>query len=643
MDLETETSALESIGDNDVVCSANLSVGDDVKSGSNGSYDHYDDGCDLNSNGNGHPLPSLDPVETEEDAHKLNSDKNGYVKLQSESNSLHSNHSTSGECVEAVTAINSAGNGSENDQSVLASPSSPQKVLPGSPGQSPLATGTKGKGLKKWRRIRREVTKDSTASLDVTKVLKRGSENFQNSSDVAPEMKQKSEGSISSTIALIDNTVGADTFSMDGPNSSYEGVGGSTFNVGADSDNSKDRSSKSSTAASAPRHRHDASRVSGHSREKQRMKHLVGKSPVNASQRLQQAAFQANTCKKPWVEAVNMDKENSYSSLESDSRSYISVFMQGSSSVMNNGHGERLMGYDSEHGYDGPAGEQFSVDGRPTGSNTSVREIEEFSQSDAASSWQVRGRSENDQLSGNGDPLVDSVRMLLSAQEALEQEIKKIGELGKDLLPVNDNSIRAVPSNWATPEDAARGDSDSMEAKSTIQAQNIQELEKKLEEAFSMLKEKESRIAELEAAVNDVKQSNEDLRRSVEMQQKKHKETETEMEGLFKQKMEAEAKYLAAEDKRMAAEKQMNLLLGEQKSPVSTQSPAKTDITETKPEMSKDKAEAAISTQIEIRKMRTKAAKFSLVFLVQLILLILLLNFFASQFLPKSEMQFRHF
>ncbi|GFS31688.1 hypothetical protein Acr_00g0018600 [Actinidia rufa] len=75
--------------------------------------------------------------------------------------------------------------------------------------------------------------------------------------------------------------------------------------------------------------------------------------------------------------------------------------------------------------------------------------------------------------------------------------------------------------------------------------QKVNLLESKLEEVNAVLEEKEAKVIELECALTNNESPKEEMRRTVESQQKKYGEMEAELEGLFKQKIEAEVEYLA--------------------------------------------------------------------------------------------------
>ncbi|XP_042947551.1 WPP domain-interacting protein 2-like [Carya illinoinensis] len=73
----------------------------------------------------------------------------------------------------------------------------------------------------------------------------------------------------------------------------------------------------------------------------------------------------------------------------------------------------------------------------------------------------------------------------------------------------------------------------------------VKSLEGKLEKTGAILEEKDCRIAEREATISISKSPKEESSRNIGLQEEKYREIETELEGLFKQKIEAEVKYLA--------------------------------------------------------------------------------------------------
>ncbi|CAI9760347.1 unnamed protein product [Fraxinus pennsylvanica] len=271
----------------------------------------------------------------------------------------------------------------------------------------------KGNGLRKWRRIKRDTNKGGDNIFETGKILIESLSNpGPNSSkrmQFSEEMKQKNEGSVSSTNAVERNLNGFVILDDSGL------VIGPTLFTGMDSENSGDLSSKSSTAASAPNSRNQMSKVAGLPQDKIRMKSLSGKNLSNSVQREQQRKGHIDTSKKARGNRAKIKKENARSSVESDSRSSNFAFIQGRYSVMSNG-----MQNGSSINYDGQNGDDLSF---------VVKEE----------------RRENPDSAADHDPLVESIIALQSAQEALEKEVQKFREIGKEDVQAND-SIQDFPS-----------------------------------------------------------------------------------------------------------------------------------------------------------------------------------------------------
>ncbi|KAK2639960.1 hypothetical protein Ddye_027755 [Dipteronia dyeriana] len=502
MDLKTEFSALESVEDNEVV---NLGT---VKDNGSCSYEN-------NMLGDGE-IPDANVAAVDD------------------------HHEEGGENVQQSSSPSSA----------IKSPSSPHGVLPPT---------MKGYGLKKWRRIKRDVIKDAGPSVDSSKVLKRSSSGAGNPNPNKPihmspvDIRQSSEGSVGSI-----NVGAIDGFAVHGSSLDSRFAVGSAFAAGTDSENSEDRSSKSSTAASAPKMRYELPAVMGNARERNRTKNLSGKSGGIPTQRVQQGKNRVESSKKPRGEKVKIEKENSHSSMESDSRSS-NFFMQGAYSANSNGKpSDRSMNYDGENSDDAHACERQFSEEVQTGYKDNVGEIEDLSQEDLAVDLAWDAKEENHHSpETDRDPLVESIQTLQSVQEALEKEILKFGEIGKDAVSLHENSFEtsSVPADSTFTDPAVHGPSSSDQldktrenAPSSREMQvlnlNVKYLESKLEEARATVEVKESRVAELEAALNNSKPLNEESGSTIELQPEKCKEMETELEGLFCQKIEAEIEYL---------------------------------------------------------------------------------------------------
>lgn len=353
MDLESESSVLESVEDNEVTR----------------EIMPHDDDNEINNNG---------------------SCPNEIDKLVSGENSSANN----------TLVIDTGGKYFESEQPANSPPLDAKSPGGGSP------PTTKGYGLKKWRRIRREFAKDVSPSIDTGKILKRGLSGAANptkAQHIPIQIKQNSEGSVGSA-----NVFRTDGFATHGSTSDSRFAAGAAFAAGTDSENSEDRSSKSSTAASVPKMKYDLPAVLGHPREKNRMKNISGKSSGNSPQKSQQGKGRIEGSKKARGEKVKIEKENSHSSMESDSRSSNFVFVQG---VTSNGkQSGRSMNYDGENSDEAlPSEQQFN---------------QEIQQDDLAahSSWEAKEeKSENHRSFTDQDAFVESIFSLQSVQEALEK------------------------------------------------------------------------------------------------------------------------------------------------------------------------------------------------------------------------------
>lgn len=270
----------------------------------------------------------------------------------------------------------------------------------------------KGVGLKKWKRIRRNVVRDHNSSADESgKVLKRGlsgSGNV-NLSENLRGVKEKNDGSSSA----FGNVVFSDGHAIRGSSTDSRYAVGSGFVVGTDSENSEDRSSKSSTAASEPKVRHEKGRGS---------RNTNSKNLVNSAQKVQQGKGWIESSAKPGGGGrVKFEKENSISSLDSDSRSNYkqAVF----STVTSNGkHSGNPHVYDGDNDGEANTNEHFTEE-HEAGYGNENGEDEDLQENSAANqSWDApEEKSENNQSTSAEDPLIESIRSLQAVQEALEE------------------------------------------------------------------------------------------------------------------------------------------------------------------------------------------------------------------------------
>lgn len=430
----------------------------------------------------------------------------------------------------------------------------------------------KGVGLKKWKRIRRNVVRDHNSSADESgKVLKRGlsgSGNL-NLSENLRGVKEKNDGSSSA----FGNVVFSDGHAIRGSSTDSRYAVGSGFVVGTDSENSEDRSSKSSTAASEPKVRHEKGRGS---------RNTNSKNLANSAQKVQQGKGWIESSAKPGGGGrVKFEKENSISSLDSDSRSN---YRQGVfSTVTSNGkHSGNPHVYDEGNDGEAHTNEHFTKEDE-AGYGNENGEDEDLQENSAANqSWDApEEKSENNQSTSAEDPLIESIRSLQAVQEALEEEVQKFREIDTEVVSPEDDSakcssasagITAVDlglhksflSSHSSADETNQAASSSLEFQISSLKQHVNLLESKLEELQGVLASKDSRIVELETALSSGKFPKEESANTLG-----YKEVEYEIEDLFRQKVEAEVEYLAIakvmQNLKVGADLQFTLLEEQEK------------------------------------------------------------------------------
>lgn len=430
----------------------------------------------------------------------------------------------------------------------------------------------KGVGLKKWKRIRRNVVRDHNSSADESgKVLKRGlsgSGNL-NLSENLRGVKEKNDGSSSA----FGNVVFSDGHAIRGSSTDSRYAVGSGFVVGTDSENSEDRSSKSSTAASEPKVRHEKGRGS---------RNTNSKNLVNSAQKVQQGKGWIESSAKPGGGGrVKFEKENSISSLDSDSRSN---YRQGVfSTVTSNGkHSGNPHVYDGGNDGEAHTNEHFTKEDE-AGYGNENGEDEDLQENSAANqSWDApEEKSENNQSTSAEDPLIESIRSLQAVQEALEEEVQKFREIDTEVVSPEDDSVKCSSasagitavdlglhksflSSHSSADETNQAASSSLEFQISSLKQHVNLLESKLEELQGVLATKDSRIVELETALTTGKFPKEESANTLG-----YKEVEYEIEDLFRQKVEAEVEYLAIakvmQNLKVGADLQFTLLEEQEK------------------------------------------------------------------------------
>lgn len=430
----------------------------------------------------------------------------------------------------------------------------------------------KGVGLKKWKRIRRNVVRDHNSSADESgKVLKRGLSGSGNAnlSENLRGVKEKNDGSSSA----FGNVVFSDGHAIRGSSTDSRYAVGSGFVVGTDSENSEDRSSKSSTAASEPKVRHEKGRGS---------RNTNSKNLVNSAQKVQQGKGWIESSAKPGGGGrVKFEKENSISSLDSDSRSN---YRQGVfSTVTSNGkHSGNPHVYDGGNDGEAHTNEHFTKEDE-AGYGNENGEDEDLQENSAANqSWDApEEKSENNQSTSAEDPLIESIRSLQAVQEALEEEVQKFREIDTEVVSPEDDSVKCSSasagitavdlglhksflSSHSSADETNQAASSSLEFQISSLKQHVNLLESKLEELQGVLATKDSRIVELETALTTGKFPKEESANTLG-----YKEVEYEIEDLFRQKVEAEVEYLAIakvmQNLKVGADLQFTLLEEQEK------------------------------------------------------------------------------
>ncbi|CAN4103853.1 unnamed protein product [Withania somnifera] len=302
--------------------------------------------------------------------------------------------------------------------------------------------------------------------------------------------------------------------------------------------------------------------------------------------------------------------------------------------------------------YDGESSDEARDRGRPIGEELRAglergndRESENVSQEylAAESSWEVKEeKSENQGSSTDPDPLMESLFSFQAAQEELAREIKKFKEIGKDIIFGHSLEDIGIPSDFpgtstsmlSQHRDGVQHSLCSLESEVVSLKQNISLLQNELQKAADLVKSKEARTAELEAILGCSSKSEEET-------------IESELEDLFRQKIEAEAQYLiisvTAQTLRSAAVDQLTLL-EEQKTLASEQAQmvhmlgdaeAKVAVLNTQAEKLESYCEDLASTDEKLKRQQ-KVCKHTSCFFIQLVLLTVVIGLFLMQTSPDQ-------
>ncbi|KAJ6832290.1 WPP domain-interacting protein 2 [Iris pallida] len=233
------------------------------------------------------------------------------------------------------------------------------------------------------------------------------------------------------------------------------------------------------------------------------------------------------------------------------------------------------------------------------------------------------------------DPFIESIVLLQTAQEALELEIQKIGEIGKEAT---------IDGQF---EETEVSSSPAFEANLAELSREIERLQHKLEAAVATAKAKESKVLELEAIINRTQLPKKETCSTHPPLNEMHQKLESELERLLKKKIEAEIEFLIItrtnQSWKVLTEDQI-ALLQEQKSLAGDQAQMtlKLKEAETKALKVEDRADELddycnelLQTEKTL-KLQNKVCKFSVYFFLQLLLLCIAFGLFLIQ-VPQSN------
>ncbi|KAL6655370.1 hypothetical protein ACP70R_006196 [Stipagrostis hirtigluma subsp. patula] len=374
----------------------------------------------------------------------------------------------------------------------------------------PAEKVTKGRGLRRWRRIPREHHIDGSP---VSPAAGGGAGSAGAGEDLAAQLNKRRLGPAAGAPKCKEDAAAEEESSVASVESSFvppeaspppaptrldpnlghliATAGFSLGAGGADSDNSDDRTSKSSTAASAPRAalpRHDFS-FGGFGRERDRARSRVPGGAAHGKN-LRAARVRGASARAAVSPASPVEAENSRSSVESNLRGSSTAHpRQSSASITSNGV-HKVLFPDDHHSDEEPPSEEAprttagfykengSVVGRfVMGNHDSDANDHIFDEASV-------GKFENGGIHSGLDPYVESIALLQSAQEALENEIQKFVEIRRE---ADENSTTHLSeTEWSSSLHPDEPDEELSE--------KLNFLESKMEDATVLINKKESRV-----------------------------------------------------------------------------------------------------------------------------------------------------
>ncbi|XP_062193921.1 WPP domain-interacting protein 2-like [Phragmites australis] len=519
------------------------------------------------------------------------------------------------------------------------------------PATRPVEKVTKGRGLRRWRRIPREQQHEwspaSTGAAGAGAGVVAGEDlaaqlhkrRLGPAAD-APKGKQDAAAEESSITSVESSFVPPEASPPPAPTGLDPNLGlliaTAGFSVGAggaDSDNSDDRASKSSTAASAPRH--DFS-FGGFGRERDRARFRAPGGAAHCKNirtaRVRGASARAAAAA---AAASPVEVENSLSSVESNLLSSSAAHARRSSAGITSNGVHKVLFPDDHHSDEEPPSEEVRyTTGGFYKENGSVvgRLVMGNCDSDANNHIFDEagvGKFENGGIHSGLDPYAESIVLLQSAQEALENEIQKFVEIREETD--ESSTIHHSETEWSS---SPHPDEPVEEL-----SEKLKFLESKLEEATLLINKKDSRILELDAR-------NPTQQRETVTCNSNVLSLQSDIEQLLLEKMEAEIQCFILTRVWQAWEpltKDNVALYEAQISEASEHKHLETKLRHTENrammlEEMVDKLEAQckeLSETSEVLKLQAKASRASLFCSIQLVMLCIAMGTLLVRFLPS--------
>ncbi|KAM3209792.1 hypothetical protein ACQJBY_064072 [Aegilops geniculata] len=511
--------------------------------------------------------------------------------------------------------------------------------------EAPPEARTKGRELRRWRRIQREHRAEGPAAPataaggrggaddDAAQLHKRrlplgAAAPPKGKHEVVAEEVESSTASVESRFVPLEQAPAPAKLDPD-LGLLVSSVGFSVGAGGADSDNSEDRSSKSSTAASAPRH--------DFPRERDRLRAHTAASIHGKNHRTALARADRQSAHTAFSLA-KAEADNSRWSVESDRRSSNAVHgrKQGVDSIGNGIH--KVLSDADDHSDEGQPSDEMrsTAGGYYTQSGSSVvgklgGGNGDSDDADVEDTFDEGGAGKGEmglEMNSCANPYAESILLLQRTQEALENEIRNFVVIGKE----STDDLDARYDEW----------SNSLHIEESVEEANEKrkDLESRMEQASILIKEKDSRILELEAL------SRTRAWRSA-IQSANNQLLQPDLDQLLQEKMEAEIRCIiltrasqtwtpVAEDRKALYEEQ-KCLLGNYKQLELKLRSAENRAAILGEMVEKLEAQCKeLSASAEILQLQSRTSTASLLCFIQFILLLIAIGIYVMRLSPSS-------